>query len=41
MHPGYKLNTVYTACLLAMQEDNYSCKQIKQGGMVSQLVKEN
>ena len=30
MYHGYKLNTMYTTCLLAGQEDNHNYKQIKQ-----------
>ena len=41
MHYGYKQNTMYIACPLAMQEDNHICKQIKHVGIVSRLVREN
>ena len=41
MYHGYNLEIKITACKLAMQEDNRICKQIKQVGIVSWLVKEN
>ena len=41
MQYGYKHNTMYTACPVAMQEDNHICKQIKLVGIASRLVREN
>ena len=41
MYHGYNLDIKITACILAVQEDNHNCKQIKQVGNVSWLVKEN
>ena len=41
MYHGYNLEIKITAFILAVQEDNHNCKQTKQVGIVSRLVKEN
>ena len=41
MYYGYNLEIKITACILVVQEDNHNCKQIKQFGNVSCLVRGN
>ena len=41
MYHGYNLEIKIIACILAVQEDNHNCKQIKQVGIDSRLLKEN